>query len=675
MSEPPEIPEHRVIRQIGGGAYGEVWLALNSLGEGRAVKIVRRARFNGPAPFARELAGVRHFEPISRQHDGLVDILQFGQREEAGFFYYIMELADPCVPGAGDGEYTPRTLSAALRESGALPAAEAARIFVALADALVFLHAHELVHRDLKPSNVIFVAGVPKLADIGAVTSDDSRSSLVGTAGYLPPEGAGTPGADMFALGRMLYEAATGEDRQRFPLLPPERLAAIDAPQLLDLNTIWLRACAERTSERYPSASALLADLRAVLAGESIRHRGKMTRRIVLGTLATAAGGFLLYRKLTSLPTLPGVPIAAFHRDSGPLNLNAETRPWDKTSPGVARLGDDGLFLDGGDTPGPAMAGVKLPLTDLGPRAGWHLLAEVRVEPGNLADILLARIFSTECDRLFALPLTGLKEGRFHNVICPLTWDDPLSITAHPSDRMLPFDAARLVSPVHLDAVAFGLPTSDKHIEKHPRLAVTIRRLAIVPPGTADTPPVNAALGWSCYNAPRHILPTRDRSPIPIADLSLPNRARTGGVMEKATFTPSADGLRIAASSGHGWLDVNLQTLDLTAVSDHRVRTRLTIHPSNEQTELRLHLDDPEFDNRVFAFQFAAHPAGKEIAITADRTIGDPTDTRRRNGQAIPSDRVATEFNLRRIRKISLGAVHDSSGPLDITIHAIEIIP
>ena len=90
---------------------------------------------------------------------------------------------------------------------------------------------------------------------------------------------------------------------------------------------------------------------------------------------------------------------------------------------------------------------------------------------------------------------------------------------------------------------------------------------------------------------------------------------------------------------------------------------------------LRLHLDDPEFDNRIFAFQFAAHPAGKEIAITADRIIGDPADTRRLNGQAIPSDRVAADFNLRRIRKISLGGPRDSTGPLDITIHAIQIIP
>ena len=64
--------------------------------------------------------------------------------------------------------------------------------------------------RDIKPSNIIFVGGRPKLADIGLVTDAGDARSIVGTEGYLAPEGPGTPQADIFALGRVLYEATTG---------------------------------------------------------------------------------------------------------------------------------------------------------------------------------------------------------------------------------------------------------------------------------------------------------------------------------------------------------------------------------------------------------------------------------------------------------------------------------
>jgi serine/threonine protein kinase len=63
-----------------------------------------------------------------------------------------------------------------------------------------------------------WVNGKPKLADIGLVTDASDTCSIVGTEGYLPPEGPGTPQADLFALGKVLYEAATGLDRRQLPL-------------------------------------------------------------------------------------------------------------------------------------------------------------------------------------------------------------------------------------------------------------------------------------------------------------------------------------------------------------------------------------------------------------------------------------------------------------------------
>src|SRR5206468_9614699 len=86
---------------IGRGSYGEVWLARNAIGTMRAVKIVHRQSVERAEHFEREFNGLLKFEPISRSHDGLVDILQIGRRDDAGYFYYVMELADDSNAGGG----------------------------------------------------------------------------------------------------------------------------------------------------------------------------------------------------------------------------------------------------------------------------------------------------------------------------------------------------------------------------------------------------------------------------------------------------------------------------------------------------------------------------------------------------------------------------------------------
>jgi serine/threonine protein kinase len=209
------VPEHQPMRCIGRGAYGEVWLARNALGALRAVKLVHRTRFDTDRPYEREFEGLRRYEPVSRLHPGLVQILQVGRDDVAGFFYCIMELADPAEdpePGAdADGGYVPKTLHRVLRRRGRLPFAECLDCGLQLVETLEFLHDHGLIHRDVKPSNIIFVQGRLKLGDPGLVTVRDEPASMVGTGDYVPPEGNGTVGADLFALGRVLYEVATGK--------------------------------------------------------------------------------------------------------------------------------------------------------------------------------------------------------------------------------------------------------------------------------------------------------------------------------------------------------------------------------------------------------------------------------------------------------------------------------
>src|SRR3989442_24860 len=78
-AQPPQISDHELLRRIGGGSYGEVWLARSALGAYRAVKVVDRKSFEDSRPFEREFNGIQKFEPISRSHDGLVDILPVGR--------------------------------------------------------------------------------------------------------------------------------------------------------------------------------------------------------------------------------------------------------------------------------------------------------------------------------------------------------------------------------------------------------------------------------------------------------------------------------------------------------------------------------------------------------------------------------------------------------------------
>jgi serine/threonine protein kinase len=107
------------------------------------------------------------------------------------------------------------------------------------------------VHRDIKPANIVYVGGVPKLADIGLVTDASDACSIVGTEGYIPPEGPGSPQADLYSLGKVLYEAATGKNCRDYPALPDDLRSWPDASLWTELNAVILRACAPRPRDRY----------------------------------------------------------------------------------------------------------------------------------------------------------------------------------------------------------------------------------------------------------------------------------------------------------------------------------------------------------------------------------------------------------------------------------------
>src|SRR5216117_1935184 len=155
---PPPIPDHEIIARIGGGSYGEVWLARSITGALRAVKVVWRCHFSSERPYEREFHGIVKFEPISRSHPGVVNVLHVGRDDAAGCFFYVMELADDSTEQVGKWEsekvgidasanlspahsltcspasYSPRTLSSDLKSRGRLAITEAVTLGVQLAD-------------------------------------------------------------------------------------------------------------------------------------------------------------------------------------------------------------------------------------------------------------------------------------------------------------------------------------------------------------------------------------------------------------------------------------------------------------------------------------------------------------------------------------------------------------
>src|SRR5580692_8229301 len=142
------VAEHELVRLIGSGSGGDVWLAKNSLGTFRAVKIIYRKSFPWHKPFEDEFRGLLKFEPLSREHDGLVDVLQVGGNAASDYFYCVMELGDDVRTGQNiDPDfYQPRTLAHDLAERRQLSIGECIRLGAPIASALGFLHRHGLIH-------------------------------------------------------------------------------------------------------------------------------------------------------------------------------------------------------------------------------------------------------------------------------------------------------------------------------------------------------------------------------------------------------------------------------------------------------------------------------------------------------------------------------------------------
>ncbi|MGC0375675.1 outer membrane protein assembly factor BamB [Streptomyces sp. SAI-229] len=201
--DPRELGGYRLLRRLGAGGMGRVYLARSPGGRTVAVKVVRpdlaadagfRERFRHEVEIAKAVSG-RYTAPV-------VD-------------------ADPdaSLPWLATSYVLGPDLTDVVAGHGALPERTVRALAVGLAAALQEVHAAGLIHRDLKPSNVLLAADGPRVIDFGIARAvDGSRMTqtgvVVGSPGYMSPEQAqgkdvGTAG-DVFSLGAVLAFAATG---------------------------------------------------------------------------------------------------------------------------------------------------------------------------------------------------------------------------------------------------------------------------------------------------------------------------------------------------------------------------------------------------------------------------------------------------------------------------------
>jgi serine/threonine protein kinase/class 3 adenylate cyclase len=321
---------YQLLKKVGQGGVGEVWMGRDSFGNVVAVKILRAldsvsekaiGRFRREAEIMRMLS-----------HRNICRIHEVGEAE--GVTYIAMEYIDgvslagllayhgDCVTtdavsgttdlptlmrvvktasssgsGSDDGDES-RGGDGADTTVVALPFQQTVSLMVQVCEAVQFAHEHGVMHRDLKPSNIMLRPdGEPVVMDFGLAkmaTPTDQMSlsvtgEVMGTIEYMAPEQARSckdvrEQADVYALGSILYRMITGrlsfrssgnilEDVQRLQHhdpIPPRKLnPRIDE----ELEVIALKALRNDMGGRYHSVSALKRDLESYQRGEPVSAR------------------------------------------------------------------------------------------------------------------------------------------------------------------------------------------------------------------------------------------------------------------------------------------------------------------------------------------------------------------------------------------------------------------
>lgn len=281
-SSPPPIPKkisrYRVMRILGEGQFGRVFLAYDDdLDRPVAIKVPLIQRMARPEDIEAFLTEARILASLHHPH--IVTVFDVGRTEDGVCFVVSKYI---------DGTDLERMI-----KNSCLSAAESARLAMTVAQALHYAHRHGLTHRDVKPANILIDGeGAPILADFGLALKDSDfgkASGMAGTPLYMSPEQAKGEGhrvdgrSDIFSLGVVLYELLT-KKRPFQAINLDELLARITAdapkpPRQIDdaipkeVERICLKALSKRATDRYATAKDMADDLDQFLVEHSSPQR------------------------------------------------------------------------------------------------------------------------------------------------------------------------------------------------------------------------------------------------------------------------------------------------------------------------------------------------------------------------------------------------------------------
>lgn len=268
-TRPPHIGRYRLIKTLGRGAMGVVYLGYDeAIDRQVAIKTIHRALLEGED-------GAEWLERFRREvraagrclHPNIVTVFEFG--EENGIPYIVMEY----VQG--------RELRDYLKERQPLPLANAVAVAVQVLHALDHAHACGVVHRDIKPGNIILLPdGQVKVSDFGiarmeAASGMTQHGMTVGTPAYMAPEQFGgrevDRRADLYATGVVLFETLTGvrpfaggsASDLMYKVLhdPPQPVTRVNPRLPTELDAVLAKALAKSADQRFQNAGEFIAAL------------------------------------------------------------------------------------------------------------------------------------------------------------------------------------------------------------------------------------------------------------------------------------------------------------------------------------------------------------------------------------------------------------------------------